>query len=166
MIFYKARRFLTAAVVAVPLAQGPDLVLFGIFTCGIVIIGPGELGLISDVEAIMHFAEFGFLLLFLIGLELNPRTVAKCVGQFGTGWSAGCGDDSRDCQPDFVAGHRLAKRFSYWHGVGALFNRNCITRDRRKRFNSDGNGTIWFCCSVVPRYRGHSYAGVVARTGG
>lgn len=39
-----------------------------------VAIGPWGLGLISDVEAILHFSEFGVvLLLFLIGLELNPK---------------------------------------------------------------------------------------------
>lgn len=37
-------------------------------------IGPWGLGLISDVDAILHFSEFGVvLLLFLIGLELNPK---------------------------------------------------------------------------------------------
>ncbi|MBX9606666.1 MAG: cation:proton antiporter [Gammaproteobacteria bacterium] len=38
------------------------------------LIGPWGLRLILDAEVILHFAEFGVvLLLFLIGLELNPR---------------------------------------------------------------------------------------------
>ncbi|MFV0449715.1 MAG: glutathione-regulated potassium-efflux system protein KefB [Vibrio sp.] len=73
--------FLTAAVVAVPLAQRAGLgSVLGYLLAG-VIIGPWGLSLISDVEAIMHFAEFGVvLLLFLIGLELNPRKLWQMRG--------------------------------------------------------------------------------------
>lgn len=70
--------FLAAAVVAVPLAQrlGIGSVL-GYLIAGVV-IGPWGLGLISDVEAILHFAELGVvLLLFLIGLELNPKKLIQ-----------------------------------------------------------------------------------------
>ncbi|MER2498581.1 glutathione-regulated potassium-efflux system protein KefB [Vibrio neptunius] len=73
--------FLTAAVVAVPLAQRLGLgSVLGYLLAGI-IIGPWGLGLISDVEAILHFAEFGVvLLLFLIGLELNPKKLLQMKG--------------------------------------------------------------------------------------
>ncbi|WNJ96353.1 glutathione-regulated potassium-efflux system protein KefB [Vibrio ruber] len=66
--------FLTAAAIAVPLAQRAGLgSVLGYLLAGVA-IGPWGLGLISDVEAILHFAEFGVvLLLFVIGLELNPR---------------------------------------------------------------------------------------------
>ncbi|NOH84451.1 glutathione-regulated potassium-efflux system protein KefB [Vibrio sp. 03-59-1] len=66
--------FLSAAVVAVPLAQRLGLgSVLGYLLAGVA-IGPWGLGLISDVEAILHFSEFGVvLLLFLIGLELNPK---------------------------------------------------------------------------------------------
>lgn len=66
--------FLGAAVVAVPLAQLLGLgSIIGYLVAGI-IIGPFGLRLIPGGEDIMHFAEFGVvLLLFLIGLELNPR---------------------------------------------------------------------------------------------
>lgn len=70
--------FLAAAVVAVPLAQrlGIGSVL-GYLIAGVV-IGPWGLGLITDVEAILHFAELGVvLLLFLIGLELNPKKLIQ-----------------------------------------------------------------------------------------
>ncbi|WP_028025929.1 glutathione-regulated potassium-efflux system protein KefB [Enterovibrio calviensis] len=70
--------FLAAAVIAVPLAQrlGIGSVL-GYLLAGVV-IGPWGLGLISDVEAILHFAELGVvLLLFLIGLELNPKKLMQ-----------------------------------------------------------------------------------------
>ncbi len=66
--------FLSAAVVAVPLAQRMGLgSVLGYLLAGVA-IGPWGFGLISDVDAILHFAEFGVvLLLFLIGLELNPK---------------------------------------------------------------------------------------------
>lgn len=66
--------FLASAVVAVPIAQRLGLgSVLGYLLAGIA-IGPWGLGLISDVDAILHFSEFGVvLLLFLIGLELNPK---------------------------------------------------------------------------------------------
>ncbi|WP_105902901.1 glutathione-regulated potassium-efflux system protein KefB [Vibrio gangliei] len=66
--------FLSAAVIAVPLAQRFGLgSVLGYLLAGIV-IGPWGLGLISDVDSVMHFSELGVvLLLFLIGLELNPK---------------------------------------------------------------------------------------------
>ncbi|WP_027250659.1 glutathione-regulated potassium-efflux system protein KefB [Photobacterium halotolerans] len=65
--------FLAAAVVAVPVAQRLGLgSVLGYLLAGIC-IGPWGLGLINDVEEVLHFSEFGVvLLLFLIGLELNP----------------------------------------------------------------------------------------------
>ena len=66
--------FLAAAVLTVPLAQRAGLgSVIGYLLAGVA-IGPWGLGLINDVDAILHFAEFGVvLLLFLIGLELNPK---------------------------------------------------------------------------------------------
>jgi glutathione-regulated potassium-efflux system ancillary protein KefC len=65
--------YLGAAVVAVPLSKrlGMGTVL-GYLAAGI-LIGPYGFRLISEVEDALHFAEFGVvLLLFLIGLELEP----------------------------------------------------------------------------------------------
>lgn len=68
--------FLGAAALAVPFAQRAGLgSVLGYLIAGIA-IGPWGLKLISDVDAILHFAEFGVvLLLFLIGLELKPKTL-------------------------------------------------------------------------------------------
>ncbi|ODS10027.1 glutathione-regulated potassium-efflux system protein KefB [Vibrio scophthalmi] len=73
--------FLTAAVIAVPLAQRLGLgSVLGYLLAGVA-IGPWGLGLIRDVDAILHFAEFGVvLLLFLIGLELNPKKLWQMRG--------------------------------------------------------------------------------------
>lgn len=66
--------YLAAAVLCVPLAVRFGLgAVLGYLVAGIV-IGPAGLGLVRDVEVILHFAEFGVvLMLFLIGLELEPR---------------------------------------------------------------------------------------------
>ena len=66
--------YLCAAVIAVPVSQALGLgAIIGYLTAGIV-IGPWGLGLITQVEDILHFAEFGVvLMLFLVGLELEPK---------------------------------------------------------------------------------------------
>ena len=51
------------------------------------LIGPFGLGFVSDVESILHFAEFGVvLMLFLIGLELDVKRLKEMKGPvFGGG---------------------------------------------------------------------------------
>jgi CPA2 family monovalent cation:H+ antiporter-2/glutathione-regulated potassium-efflux system ancillary protein KefC len=65
--------FLGAATIAVPLARKFKLgSVLGYLIAGIV-IGPFGLSLIDNIEAIMHFTEFGVvMMLFLVGLELKP----------------------------------------------------------------------------------------------
>jgi len=73
--FSQALIYLLAAVISVPIAKrlGFGSVL-GYLLAGMV-IGPFVLGLIgSEGEDVMHFAEFGVvMMLFLIGLELKPN---------------------------------------------------------------------------------------------
>ena len=65
--------FLGAAAIAVPLARKFKLgSVLGYLIAGI-FIGPFGLALIDNIEAIMHFTEFGVvMMLFLVGLELKP----------------------------------------------------------------------------------------------
>ncbi|MFN9727187.1 glutathione-regulated potassium-efflux system protein KefC [Acidovorax sp.] len=79
--------YLAAAVLAVPIAQALGLgAIIGYLAAGIA-IGPWGLGLVSNVQDILHFAEFGVvLMLFLVGLELQPsRLWALRRPIFGTG---------------------------------------------------------------------------------
>jgi len=66
--------YLAASVLAVTLSRAVGLgAIIGYLVAGIV-IGPWGLGLIGNVQDILHFAEFGVvLMLFLVGLELEPR---------------------------------------------------------------------------------------------
>lgn len=66
--------YLAATVLFVPLAARFKLgSVLGYLAAGCV-IGPYCLRLVRDVESILHFAEFGVvLMLFMIGLELDPK---------------------------------------------------------------------------------------------
>ncbi|TJZ74252.1 monovalent cation:proton antiporter-2 (CPA2) family protein [Chitiniphilus eburneus] len=65
--------FLCAAVVMVPLFRRAGLGAILGYLAGGVLIGPWGLGLVANVENILHFSELGVvLLLFVIGLELQP----------------------------------------------------------------------------------------------
>ena len=65
--------YLAAAVIAVPLARLVGLgSIIGYLVAGIV-IGPWGLKFVTDPQDMLHFAEFGVvLMLFLVGLELEP----------------------------------------------------------------------------------------------
>ena len=82
--------FLAAAAIAAPLGRLLRVgSVLGYLAAG-VIIGPFGLGLIYslyDVENVLHFAEFGVvMLLFVIGLELRPvRLLAMRSAIFGLG---------------------------------------------------------------------------------
>ena len=79
--------YLAGAVIAVPIAKRLGLgAVLGYLMAGVA-IGPWGLRLISGVEDILHFSEFGVvLLLFLIGLELEPkRLLALHKSIFGWG---------------------------------------------------------------------------------
>ncbi len=79
--------YLGAAVVCVPIFARLRLgSVLGYLAAGCA-IGPFGLRLVSDVESILHFSEFGVvLMLFLIGLELEPRRLWQLRGPvFGGG---------------------------------------------------------------------------------
>ncbi len=74
-LFY-ALILLLAAVIVVPLAKRSGLgTVLGYIVAG-VIIGPFGMGLITEAETLLHFSEFGVvMMLFLIGLELEPKVL-------------------------------------------------------------------------------------------
>ena len=98
--------YLGAAVLVVPLSRALGLgSIIGYLVAGIA-IGPSVLGLVSSPTDVLHFAEFGVvLMLFLVGLELEPKLlwslrrpifgwgtaqVLSCaVMLFAVGWAAG-----------------------------------------------------------------------------
>jgi glutathione-regulated potassium-efflux system ancillary protein KefC len=79
---FQAFVYLTAAVIAVPIAARLGLgAVLGYLLAGVV-IGPFGLGLLGEGgEDIMHFAEFGVvMMLFLVGLELEPSLLWRLRG--------------------------------------------------------------------------------------
>lgn len=70
--------YLAAAIIAVPIAKRLGLgSVLGYLLAGI-LIGPFLLGLVGDQTDVMHFAEFGVvMMLFLVGLELHPSRLWK-----------------------------------------------------------------------------------------
>jgi len=70
--------YLAAAIIAVPIAKRVGLgSVLGYLLAGI-LIGPFLLGLVGDQTDVMHFAEFGVvMMLFLVGLELQPSRLWK-----------------------------------------------------------------------------------------
>jgi glutathione-regulated potassium-efflux system ancillary protein KefC len=86
--------YLSAAVIMVPLSQFLGLgSIIGYLAAGIA-IGPWGLGFVTNVQDILHFAEFGVvLMLFLIGLELEPKrlwSLRRPIFGWGTAQVAGC----------------------------------------------------------------------------
>src|SRR5438128_9855567 len=69
----QAAIFLLTAVLLVPLFQRMKLGAVLGYLCAGMVIGPWGMGLIGEVQSTLQFAEFGVvLLLFLVGLELQP----------------------------------------------------------------------------------------------
>jgi glutathione-regulated potassium-efflux system ancillary protein KefC len=86
--------YLSAAVLAVPLSKALGLgSIIGYLAAGIA-IGPWGLGLVTNVEDILHFAEFGVvLMLFLVGLELEPKrlwSLRRPIFGWGSAQVLGC----------------------------------------------------------------------------
>ncbi len=79
--------YLAAAVVCVPIAKRLGLgAVLGYLIAGSA-IGPWGIRLVSEAESILHFSEFGVvLMLFLIGLELDGKRLLQMRGAvFGGG---------------------------------------------------------------------------------
>ncbi|WP_048441426.1 glutathione-regulated potassium-efflux system protein KefC [Caenimonas sp. SL110] len=86
--------YLSAAVIAVPVSRALGLgSIIGYLAAGIA-IGPWGLGLVKNVQDILHFAEFGVvLMLFLVGLELEPRrlwNLRRPIFGWGSAQVLGC----------------------------------------------------------------------------
>ncbi len=78
---FQAFIYLLAAVIAVPIAKRLGLgSVLGYLLAGVA-IGPFALNLAGGAKDVMHFAEFGVvMMLFLIGLELRPALLWRMRG--------------------------------------------------------------------------------------
>ena len=72
---------LSAAVLVVPLFQSSGLGAIPGFLVAGIALGPSGLGYIENYDEIAHLAELGIvLLLFVIGIEINPSRLWKMKG--------------------------------------------------------------------------------------
>ena len=86
--------YLGAAVLAVPIARALGLgAIIGYLAAGIA-MGPWGLGLVSNAQDILRFAEFGVvLMLFIVGLELQPSrlwSMRRPIFGLGSAQMVGC----------------------------------------------------------------------------
>ena len=86
--------YLGAAVIAVPVSKKLGLgSIIGYLAAGMA-IGPWGLALVTNVQDILHFAEFGVvLMLFLVGLELEPKrlwSLRRPIFGWGSAQVLGC----------------------------------------------------------------------------
>ncbi len=73
-LLLRAFVYLATAVISVPIAKRLGLGSVLGYLIGGVIIGPFGASLVGDQTQVMHFAEFGVvMMLFLVGLELRPQ---------------------------------------------------------------------------------------------
>ncbi len=123
--------YLGSAALIVPIAVRLGLgSVLGYLIAGC-IIGPWGLRLVTDAESILHFAEIGVvLMLFIIGLELDPQRL----------WKAACGSVRRRRIADgdlrrpagavlHVTWAALAGRGIDRHDAGALLYGDCHAGD-------------------------------------
>ncbi|GAB2908106.1 monovalent cation:proton antiporter-2 (CPA2) family protein [Paralcaligenes sp. KSB-10] len=82
-LLWLALVYLAAGVISVPIAQRLGLgSVLGYLIAGAA-IGPFALHLVGDQTGVMHFAEFGVvIMLFLIGLEVRPTVLWSMRGVF------------------------------------------------------------------------------------
>jgi glutathione-regulated potassium-efflux system ancillary protein KefC/glutathione-regulated potassium-efflux system protein KefB len=86
-LLLQALVYLTAGVIAAPIAKRLGLSsVLGYLVAGVA-VGPFALRLVGDAEDVMRFAEFGVvILLFLIGLEVRPALLWRMkTNIFGLG---------------------------------------------------------------------------------
>ncbi|VED11698.1 glutathione-regulated potassium-efflux system protein KefC [Escherichia coli] len=123
--------YLGSAALIVPIAVRLGLgSVLGYLIAGC-IIGPWGLRLVTDAESILHFAEIGVvLMLFIIGLELDPQRLWKLRAAVFGGGALADGDLRRPAGAVLhVTWAALAGRGIDRHDAGALLYGDCHAGD-------------------------------------
>ncbi|MEX0964473.1 MAG: cation:proton antiporter [Pseudohongiellaceae bacterium] len=83
-LLINALYYLLAAVIAVPLFKKIGLGSILGYLCAGIVLGPHVLAVVADPDEVLHFAEYGvILLLFIIGLELAPSKLWNMRSHIG-----------------------------------------------------------------------------------
>ena len=165
---FQASIYLAAAVIAVPIAARLGLgSVLGYLAAGI-IIGP-VLGLVgSETQELQHVAEFGVvMMLFLIGLELDPRALwamrHRLIGLGGaqvvvTTLVFDGGGPGHGPHVERSTGNRA--------GLVPVVDRDCAANAVRKGLDANRRWAQHVFRSADAGYRRHSDPGVTAPAGG
>ncbi len=115
--------YLGAAALIVPVAVRLGLgSVLGYLIAGCV-IGPWGFRLVTDAESILHFAEIGVvLMLFVIGLELDPQRLWKLRASVWRRRSANAGLRFAARRILYPARNGVESRGADWHDAGALLD--------------------------------------------
>ena len=159
--------YLAAAVVAVPLAKKLGLgSIIGYLAAGIA-IGPWGLGLVTNVQDILHFAEFGVvLMLFLIGLELEPKrlwSLRRPIFGWGSAQLLSCAALLTGTAMAF--GVALDDRAGGRTGPGAVIDGDCAAVDQRAQPDAHLQRAGRLFDPAVPGRGGHPDPGAAAAAG-
>jgi glutathione-regulated potassium-efflux system ancillary protein KefC len=124
--------YLGSAALIVPIAVRLGLgSVLGYLIAGC-IIGPWGLRLVTDAEAILHFAEIGVvLMLFVIGLELDPQRLWKLRASVFGGGALQMVVRRADWPVLHAAGDALAGGGADRHDAGALLDGDRHAGDER-----------------------------------
>ena len=160
--FHQALVYLLAAVISVPVAKrlGFGSVL-GYLLAGI-IIGPFVLELIgSEGEDVMHFAEFGVvMMLLLIGLELKPNLLWQMRKSiFGLGGLQLVLSALVIGGIAILLGSTPREGLAIGLMLGTLIHCHRPSDPCRKRTDETGSRTGLLFSTPVPGYGGHSHPG-------
>lgn len=132
--FIQAFIYLTAAVVAVPLAKRLGLgSVLGYLVAGVV-IGPVT-GLVGQETAtIQHFAEFGVvMMLFLVGMELDPKSLwAMRIRLLGLGGLQVVLTSAAGMAIAWWMGAAMADHRRRWPYLLVIFHRHCSADPERE----------------------------------
>ena len=141
---------LAALALAAPLARWLGIAaVLGYLVAG-VLLGPFGIGALfteQDAKQVLHFAEFGVvLLLFLIGLELRPKRLwAMRQAIFGSGTAQVILTSVvLSFHRHAVLRHAMAARVVCGRGAGVVFDGICAAGDGRERRTATRHGRLGF----------------------
>lgn len=159
--------FLAATVIAVPIFKKLKLgAILGYLVAGLV-IGPQVMNWVNDPVTILHFAELGVvLLLFVIGLELQPEKLWKMRNQILFTGGGATTDQRSNYRADFAFcvgiffGYIVSRSFV----TSTVFYSICSAVDDRTPYSKIATGPTRFFYPINAGFSGHSHIAISGKS--